>query len=67
MNTANWFNVFDSDASEWLTDDGKWSKSYSDAKEFETWGSAVAEAKASDPKGKRTATVLGDFGNAHDA
>lgn len=67
MSTPNWFNVFDSEKSEWLTASGKWSARYRDAKEFESWGSAVAEAKAMDPKGERCPTVFGDFGNAHDA
>jgi len=67
MSEANWFNVFDSNNSEWLTPEGKWSPRYHGAAEFESAGAAIAEARAMDPKQERCPTVFGDFGNAHDA
>lgn len=66
MRTANWFNVFDSEKSEWLNERGTWSKSYTEAAEFQDWDLAVKAAHEADPDAERTPAVLGDFGNAND-
>lgn len=64
--TPNWFNVFDSDHSQWLTDSGTWNSDCSDRAEFQTLEAAVAAAHAADTDAERTPAVLGDFGNAND-